>query len=715
MTIQDIHTTYACIIDQLDQASMKGALDALTHLIVATGKQQFLGQADELQSTYRYMLHYYVEGFDDPQRSNIRDDIRRRAYELADAVRHEALGDISPTYYYALRRVARYQSSDIPTILQEVTLCDAVGEREQHELTAVRLFDQVYTTGFLNPQATDALSEALRNPSYPADVKTLIISALLLALQASFDRNKVRLLFDAAALTDAISLQALVALCLTLDAYSTRLALYPEIHDRLEALAETPNFRRRLCTVIIRFILTRETEKVAHRMQNDIIPEIMKFTTRGGKVSARDFLNEIAGEEMNPEWMERMMSSSDKLSGWMREYSEMQEEGIDLLHSAFGSLKRFPFFQELSNWFLPFTPQHTTFRGLPIEDGLKELMRTTPFMCDSDKYSLCISMLYMPEQQRHILREQLQGDVTQLREQEAAELNHAAKLEERSIGLYIRNLYRFYKLHPSRTDFSDIFNRPLDFHRLSILRPYLSDAEMLLHIAEVYLRKGYPDDARPIYQELIERGEGDSEMLHQKLGYCLQMAGDIAGALREYLRAEMINPDSKWLLRRIATCYRALKQPAEAVKFLLRHDRLEPDNLSVLLHIGHCYLEQQQYDEALKYYFKVEYLDPSNTKARRGVAWCSFVVGKYDQARTVYRKLIADHPQPEDYLNAGHTEWAMRNIKGAVAHYQQAIAGEDFQTFTTHFDADRPALLRAGITPDEVAMMLDELRYATTE
>lgn len=715
MTIQDIHTTYASIIDQLDQASMKGALDALTHLIVATGKQQFLGQADELQSTYRYMLHYYVEGFDDPQRNNIRNDIRRRAYELADAVRHEALGDISPTYYYALRRVARYQSSDIPTILQEVTLCDAVGEREQHELTAVRLFDQVYTTGFLNSQATDALSEALRNSSYPADVKTLIISALLLALQASFDRNKVRLLFDAAALTDTtISLQALVALCLTLDAYSTRLALYPEIHDRLEALAETPNFRRRLCTIIIRFILTRETEKVAHRMQNDIIPEIMKLTTRGGKVSTTDFLNEIAGDEMNPEWMERMMNN-DKLSGWMREYSEMQEEGIDLLHSTFGSLKRFPFFQKLSNWFLPFTPQHTTFRSHPIEGSIEELMRATPFMCDSDKYSLCISILYMPEQQRRILREQLQGDVTQLREQEAAELNHAAKLEERSIGLYIRNLYRFYKLHPRHTDFSDIFNRPLDFHRLPILRPYLSDAEELLHIAEVYLRKGYPDDARPIYQELIERGEGDSEMLHQKLGYCLQMAGDIAGALRKYLRAEMINPDSKWLLRRIATCYRALKQPAEAVKFLLRHDRLEPDNLSVLLHIGHCYLEQQQYDEALKYYFKVEYLDPSNAKARRGVAWCSFVVGKYDQARAVYRKLIADHPQPEDYLNAGHTEWAMRNIKGAVAHYQQAIAGEDFQTFTTHFDADRPALLRAGITPDEVAMMLDELRYATTE
>jgi len=89
-------------------------------------------------------------------------------------------------------------------------------------------------------------------------------------------------------------------------------------------------------------------------------------------------------------------------------------------------------------------------------------------------------------------------------------------------------------LHPGRGDFDDIFERGLDFHRLPILRPYLSDAETLLRIAEVYLRKGYPDDARPIYEELLQRGEGDSEMLHQKFGYCLQSIGDVDGALREY-------------------------------------------------------------------------------------------------------------------------------------------------------------------------------------
>lgn len=134
-----------------------------------------------------------------------------------------------------------------------------------------------------------------------------------------------------------------------------------------------------------------------------------------------------------------------------------------------------------------------------------------------------------------------------------------------------------------------------------------------------------------------------------------------------------------------------------------------------MLHIGHCYLEQKRYDEALKYYFKVDYLNPTHAKAQRGVAWCSFVLGKYDQARTTYRKLIADHPQPEDYLNAGHTEWAMQNVKSAYAYYRQAIAGEGFDTFSAQLEADRHALIRAGIAREEIAMMMDELRYATAE
>ena len=73
-----------------------------------------------------------------------------------------------------------------------------------------------------------------------------------------------------------------------------------------------------------------------------------------------------------------------------------------------------------------------------------------------------------------------------------------------------------------------------------MLKPYILDTETLLQIAEFYLRKGYFEDALTIYRRLIEEGTGD-EVLYQKSGYCRQMAGDMEGALRDYLRSEMLN------------------------------------------------------------------------------------------------------------------------------------------------------------------------------
>ena len=154
------------------------------------------------------------------------------------------------------------------------------------------------------------------------------------------------------------------------------------------------------------------------------------------------------------------------------------------------------------------------------------------------------------------------------------------------------------------------------------------------------------------------------------------MNGDIQGALEAYLHADLINPDSKWVIRRIAGCYRTLKQPEEALKYYHRYEAFNPDDLSIQICIGHCHLELKNYNEALKYYFKVDYLDNKSTKAWRPIAWCSFLTGKYDQARNYYKKIMDNQPNTQDFLNAGHTEWALQNIKGALAFYKKAVEKE---------------------------------------
>lgn len=710
MTIQEIQTACTRTTEALDRGALKTAFDTLQGLIAGSQTYTYQNKLDKLQETYQYMLRYYIEGSGDPMQEQIYAGIRTQTYELTDRLRHELLADISPETCYAARRTLTFDPVETGTLLKQIPLYAEAEETEPYEASVNRLFGYLWTTTFLSQETVVAVREALADPHYPSAARSQIVSALLLGLQQTFDKEKLLLLFDAASPVsdETIRIRALIAIILTLYTYRRRMAFYPEIERQLGLLAESPDFKRLLLTIILRFILARETEKISHKLQEEIIPEMMRLRPQINLgVSWSDLIAELSNDEMNPEW------KSDKLTKWLEEYNEMQEEGADVMHSTFIHLKHFSFFREVGNWFLPFSIDHSTLKskadiGITTIDTLLQ----ASFMCDSDKYSLYFSLEQIPETHRKMILHQLDVQINQINAQQAQELKNRQTKAENVIGLYIQSLYRFYKLYPRHADFDDIFNEKLDFHHLTMLKPYISDTETLLQIAEFYLRKGYFEDALTIYRRLIEEGTGD-EVLYQKSGYCRQMAGDMEGALRDYLRSEMLNPESPWLLRRIAGCYRTLKQPEEALKFFLRYDTISPDNLSVLMNIGHCYSEQKDYKEALRYYFKVDYLSPDNRKAQRAIAWCSFLSGKYDQARNYYRKVLEDEPQAQDFLNAGHTEWAVQNMKGALELYKQSVyAAGNFKAFQELLKEDIPDLIRAGIKPSEMPLLMDQLRYS---
>jgi creatinine amidohydrolase/Fe(II)-dependent formamide hydrolase-like protein len=152
---------------------------------------------------------------------------------------------------------------------------------------------------------------------------------------------------------------------------------------------------------------------------------------------------------------------------------------------------------------------------------------------------------------------------------------------------------------------------------------------------------------------------------------------------------------------------------SKALDFYLQLDKLTPDNTSILINIGHCYLELKNFPEALNYYYKADYLDPKSQKARRAIAWCSFLTGKYGQAQKYYAQIIENQPQTHDFLNAGHTEWTLRNFKKALEYYTQAIQAEsgDFNKFAGLFMQDIRDLEHAGVTSSEIPLLLDWLRY----
>ncbi len=720
MTIQEINRAYNRVTGQLDQQELKGALVSLQGIIAGIQAYTYQEKLNEMQETYKYMLRYRLDGVKDPGRERIHHALLTSAYEMADHLRHKALSDLSPLAFYSKRRnwqvtpprsyarLRRFLSGASETAEQKPFFEDA----------QLDLFHRIWLSDPLTADEALDIKEILFDNELPATVGSQIVSALWMGLQMSFDKEKVYLLLDALHLEEEnIRVRALVCLLLTLYLYRKRTHLYPQIAERLAAANEAiPDLTQYIRTIILRFILSRETEKITRRLQEEIIPEMIKLSPKiNKKINLKDFSEQL-GDDMNPEWQE-LFGGDSQLGKKMEEFSELQMEGADVMHSTFVHLKSFPFFRELPNWFLPFSPHHSVFGMSHLKEERQweviDTLGQASFMCDSDKYSLFLSIQQLPEAHRDLMINQFTGQAGEMLEQQRQELISKRNKPEVITGQYIQDLYRFYKLYPGRLEFEDIFTLPLDLHNLPILRPYITDDESLTIIAEYYLRKNYVADALPLYQRLSVI-DPQNDILYQKTGFCRQMMDDLEGALADYLHADLLHPNSKWVIRRLAGCYRSMKRPEEALRHFLRFEALEPDNLSIQLSIGHCLLELKRYDEALKYYYKVDYLDTKGNKASRAIAWISFLTGKFEQAQKYYQKILAAQPNMQDYMNAGHTEWVMQHIREAVAYYKQSVASEagNLDKFIEQFNQDIPELLAAGIEEEEIPLMLDQLRYA---
>ena len=97
MTIQEINDAYNRIIVELDRKALKNAFDGLLGLIAGTNQYNFQDKLDELQETYKQMLHYRVKGVQDPMQDEIYERILASAYELPSPA-----NDIGPPIFRGL-------------------------------------------------------------------------------------------------------------------------------------------------------------------------------------------------------------------------------------------------------------------------------------------------------------------------------------------------------------------------------------------------------------------------------------------------------------------------------------------------------------------------------------------------------------------------------------------------------------------------------------
>lgn len=680
--------TFEEVDRRLSENLLSATLDQLNNALHAYPVlARYKSRLEDIGQRYGYMRAYALQGLPDPGLGANMASLTDELYAIRDEMEREALSaDASTLYYNSVRFLRSSETDSLSRLTDEyrrtvhrlsmAALAENAAQAQAElqlraETLEVRLFNRVWTLHPLSAADSDLLSDLLSDLSISTEAKALIVSAITMGGLEWADHRRLWLLMDlysAESTPKPVVARALIGLLMLLSAPNRR-PLSRATLARLEALRDLPTWSRDVRMAAMLFVRSRDTERLTRKFDEELMPEMMKMRPeierlRNNPVSPDEL-------ELNPEWAEALSNSG--LSDRLRELQELQEEGGDVMMATFRGLKSFPFFNDMPNWFRMFQPGHSHLKGIGSATlgSLIELLATAPGLCDSDKYSIALSLSQMPEAQKQMVASQLKMQADAMR---MASADHTAEgsLADLSTA-YVRSIYRFFKLFRRKGEFTDPFTGGIELLGIVQLSQEFGNPEFLELIAEFYFSKGYWDDALTVYGILSTLIDPPAT-LYQKLGFCHQSLGNIELALGYYIKADQLEPGNTWTLARLGRCYQRLGMWSSSVEAYKQLERQRPDDLSVALALGVAMLEQERYDEALNYLHKVEFYSPGSEKAIRALARCTLAKGDYDNCtRYTLSLLTSASARAEDYMLAGNMALVTGHPDEAVGHYVDAI------------------------------------------
>ncbi len=737
INVQQIKTRYQRLCHLVSSRRIKDALDVLNSLVSESVFSDFFIQQEHLEHTYEQMLNYTLEGVQDPERDKVYLKLLSSILELADRVSDLLMEKHSGWHTYILKQeVDRQQALTGKSVIE--TMDDLSFKRELDEMIdeqrdspqatderrrelSLKIFRHLWLSNRYNDAENSLSSAILSCRDFLWYEKALYISGILLSGLRYWDEEKVHRLIDfAGEEQQEVSARAIVALVILLDKYDNRIEFYPNIVNRLKLMKDELKLEQSFEKIALQLIRTRDTLEIGRKLQEDLMPEMAKLKPKlEDKLKMDDIRDEILEEGRNPDW-ESMFSESDDLYRKVDEFMKLQMEGSDVYMTTFAHLKQFPFFNELTNWLVPFhqeNPDLSEFYSSRTDafdpdifvDGLKK----TPFLCNSDKYSFIFNIRYLPDDQKKMLSNAFLMELDGLEEMISDEMLTSGDFTKRTVFIqYIQDLYRFFKISPFKNEFEDVFGGKLDLYRSYFFREINEDHSITRNIAEYLFEKDHYEEALDIFKMMLEKQPEDRELL-EKAGFCYQKDGNYKEAINYYSRIGLSGDQNMWTLKNLGICYRKINDYQTALEVYGKASGLKPDDQTIESLIGFCHLKLGNYQTALQHYFKIEYRNPGNQHILRPIAWCYFALGELEKSDTYFQKVFELKPGYYDYINYGHVQWARGNKKDAIELYVQSLRDLNFEMedFLKTMEEDRSMLIGNGINNKDIPLMLDYLHY----
>ena len=632
--------------------------DAIAQLKEWAMKYPGEGFSDRLEAVatdFRYMSDFMLQGMKDEHRGEL------------FAAMQQKLRDID--YDLEVRRtiwerpeVATYKKifthPDCSAEMLQDILLDKTDAKE-HFIRLTNTFMVLYASlHWKDSEATEWATFLCNDNVSPIDAATLV-SAITLNTLEHRNAPKVRCLKDVYknSTSELVRQRALVGLVM---------------------IGEEPSIETH-----IQMVACANADKDSNEIRQNIMPNIiknqpLKMVNGQWKIDDEDDLNK---GEYDPDADKREEESIEAMEESVKQMLKMQKKGSDIFFEGFSQMKRFPFFNKMVNWFIPYYPEHpdieTTMKNIGNSSFVDVVMKRGPF-CESDKYSFIIAISSVLQQLPENVRKMMEsGDMGPIGMRgKDADLNDPAFIRLQ----YLQDLYRFMRLNNIGKMMYNPFNN-LD----KILERFIRNATQ-------------QENTLRINTEHNNKENTEYTTLYTYYANWKLKEREYNTALKYYTICLKQRPQSPSIMRGLARAYYCVGDYEKSASYFDALITINPENLNNHLNYAKAMAKAGKVEKILNALYKLEFENPENEVIQDTLGWALLYAGKAAEAEQYCHDVIA------------HAYALIINNKAKDAI--ELLKGYTAEQVEENMKADAQLLHQYGIGEAEKAIILSAIQQS---
>ncbi len=661
------------------------AINALGVLAAKYPNENFAERLDMLRTEFQMLRDYFIRGVNDPKRGEIFRGIKGKLTNL----------DYDIQVCEQLREIPMVKAW-LPYVKQMDSSVEAL-------LTAnseYAFYEVMTSYHWRNENIDDWVSH------FTGEVKLtsqhyILIGALTLSTIQHFSKQKALCLARIYKGTkdEEMRQRAFVGCVLALS--MDRDAIYNKKRDEvLKELLDSNEAVRMLIELQMQLIKCTQADVDATKINETIMPEIIKnqpfIVTRHGIVE-KDEENSDEDSEEKIEAMEQNIMKVQK----------MQKQGSDIFFGGFKQMKRYPFFNKVSNWFAPFDINHAELtqvsEKLKGSKFLDRVLEMGPF-CNSDKYSFVFAMADVigdfSDKMRELMEE---GDLGPIGMHKDISEVHEPTYVRRQ---YLQDLFRFFSIHPLGKVLNDPFKDAEDFETWLVSLSYV-DTPHMMEMGKYMIKKKYMRALEDLINCYPKQDDPELDYLSGELLLNEGIFGEAVDYYNSYLQE---HPNHQPSMRGMAKAYYSSGDYGKAAFYYDALRTLQPDRISYTLNYCMAMVKDGRASEVLNELYRLNFDNPDNHAVSNTLGWALLYAEKPDKALSVYEK-IPEEVVTHDlslYLNYVYAYFVTK-FRLPAKKFVSTEGRPTCQTLLDEMRADAPMLSIYGIGNAEITIMAHSL------